>query len=63
MKRASGTTSKKTGYCFYNNSYGSNLITLNTLLEQKTLLKISQEDDGIYTFEDPNLYLYNKILN
>lgn len=63
MKRASGSTSKKTGYCFYNNVYGSNLITLNTLLEQKELMKISSEDDGIYTFEDPNLFLYNKILN
>lgn len=63
IKRSSGVSSKNTGYCFYNNCYGSNYFPIDSMLEQKTLLKIADNDDGLYTFEDANPYLYNKILN
>lgn len=62
-KRASGISTKNTGYCFYNTPSGTNFFPLNSMLENTKLLKISDEDDGLYTFEDSNLYLYNKILN
>lgn len=62
-KRASGASSGNTGYCFYNTPTGSNFYPLNSMLEQKNLLKISDEDDGLYVFEDSNNFLYNKILS
>lgn len=63
MKRCSSAKTNKTGYCFYNTTYGSNLIPLNSLLENKNLLTLNGEDDGLYAFEDANLFLYNKILD
>lgn len=63
MKRARGINSNNPGYLFYNNSIGTNLVTHDTLLNQNSRMKISNNDDGIYVFEDLNLYLYNKILS
>lgn len=63
IKRCSGIKSKEAGYCFYNNGNGSNLITLESLLKEKSLMKLSSQDDGLYTFGDQNLFNYNKILS
>lgn len=63
MKRSKGSKSRKASYVFFNNSKGSNFITLDTLLSQTKLLKISNKDDGLYVFESENLFLFNKILS
>lgn len=63
IKRASSAKDGRTGYCFYNTTAGASLITLNSLLNNKELLSLNSEDDGLYNFEDSNLFLYNKILD
>lgn len=63
LKRATGNKSKEPGYCFYNNSRGANLVTLEKLLQNKKLLQIFNEDDGLYRFQTANDASYNKILN
>ena len=63
LKRASGLESGQPGFCYFTNSKGMNLVTLEKLLSQKKLMTISDDDSGVYVFEDINPYLYNKILS
>lgn len=63
LKRSSGNNYKTSGYLFYNTIQGSNFITFESLLNNKKLLKISKDDDGLYYFQDYNLFSYNKILS
>jgi len=63
LKRGEEISSKTPGLCWYNNSKGSNLVSIDTLLNQSKLMTIDNEDDGIYVFEDSNLFLFNKILH
>lgn len=61
MKRSSGSETGLPGYLYYQNSKGWNFVTLEKLLEQLSLMKIDEEDDGRYCFEDVNLFYRNKI--
>jgi len=63
LKRSTGNRSKMPGFCFYNNSKGTNMVTLDTLLKQQKLLSINDKDDGLYVFVDENTILLNKILD
>jgi len=63
VKRCTSSDNNQPGFCFYNNKNGTNFVTLEKLLSQKKLMKISDEDDGLYVFQDTNELLYNKILN
>lgn len=62
LKRATSTTSKVSDFLFYNNSLGTNMVSMDTLLNQRKKMTISN-DDGIYVFADTNLFLFNKILD
>lgn len=62
LKRATSVTSKSPDFLFYNNSLGTNLVSLETLLSQKRRMTLDN-DDGIYVFADPNMFLFNKILD
>lgn len=62
LRRSTGTQSKQPGFCFYNNSKGTSLVTLDTLLSQTKLMTLGDRDDGKYVFTDSSLILFNKIL-
>lgn len=62
MKRCRGVLSKKPGYLFYNNSNGSNFITIERLLNQKKLMDIGWEGSGFYKFEGETNHPYNRVL-
>lgn len=62
IKRASSFVTDTAGYLFYNNIEGTNFVTLEKLLQQTQILKLSEEDTGEYHFEDINMFMYNKIL-
>lgn len=61
-KRGTGTESGEPGFVFYNNTKGSNFVTLEYLLSSATEEPL-QVGDNQYTFSDTNQILYNKILN
>lgn len=63
LKRASGSKYNSSGYLFYNTIDSSNFITFESLLNNRNILKISTDDDGLYYFQDENLFAYNKILS
>lgn len=69
LKRGSGNKSKNAGYVFYSSSDGEsengalNYITLDTLLDNKELLKLEKDDDGTYSFDAPNMFDFNKIIS
>lgn len=61
-KRCSGGTSNQSGYLFYNNSLGTNFITLEKLLNQRKLMNIGWKNSGHYSFKTESEQDYNKIL-
>ena len=63
IKRSTSSENKQPGFCFYNNKNGTNFTTLEKLLSQKKLMKLNDQDDGMYVFKDTNQVLYNKILD
>jgi len=62
LERSKEAKSGKAGMCWYNNIKGTNLVSLDTLLSQKKLMTIGDDDDGIYVFKDDNYFLFNRIL-
>ena len=60
-KRISGIKSSNPGFLFYNNTKGSNFITLESLLKQNELMKISN-NEGIYKTTSENIADINRIL-
>ena len=67
MRRGSSSQLGEAGYLFYNNTKGTNFVTLEKLLQQKKLMSSFgtgiSKDNGMYVFESANLYLRNKILS
>jgi hypothetical protein len=63
IKRSTGKKSGEPGFCFFSNNKGVNFITLESLLQEKKLLKLTGEDDGIYRFHESNDFFFNKILS
>ena len=63
IKRGSGATSKKAGYAYYNNGEGTNFVTLEKLLANKSILNTGLKTPEDYVFESPEDAEYrNKIL-
>jgi hypothetical protein len=62
LKRCTSNSSKNSDMIFYNNVKGANFVSMETLLSQRNLMTL-KDDDGKYCFSDDNLFLYNKILD
>jgi len=60
LQRCTSKNLNVPGYCLYNNSKGTNFVTLEKLLNGN-LMEIG--GDSVYVFSDSNPFLYNKILS
>lgn len=62
LLKESSTEDDNYGYLYFQNKKGFNCCSISKLIKEDNVLTTHDDDDGIYKFNDPNVWSVNKIL-